>query len=256
MNTTDDLIPHVDILRVRLPLLTREQAIDLLLDRLDRRETTGVCFPDMTMMNLASRDDRLRGLLQGRMLVLNDGAGMSWIARRLGRPFPDDLNGTDLFPQFLDKTPPGTRIYLVGGETPTPEKARETLAKKYPHLEFVGRHHGYFDEEGERTLVREIREASPGLVLVGMGKAQQVHFIDSRLDDPALAGVVWIAVGGLLDRYAGSFKRAPAWMRRMNLEWLHIITQHPHKARRYLLGIPAFLARCIAAQARNGHGCR
>jgi len=39
--------------------------------------------------------------------------------------------------------------------------------------------------------------------------------------------------------------RAPEWLRWWGAEWLFVLWNQPHKARRYLLGNPLFLARVL-----------
>lgn len=253
---TDDAghVDSVDILGVRFPRLTREEALELLLARLLRRETTGVCFPDMSTLNLAAERPAFLRLLQRRMLTLNDGAGLAWAARRLGRPFPANLNGTDLCPRLFQAAPAGTGVYLLGAAPGVAARAQAHLSARFPHLRFPGSHHGYLDLAQEAAVVGELRALRPDIVLIGMGNPLQVEFIDRHRDDPGLAGTLWLAVGGQLDYYGGDLTRAPAWMRRCRLEWLHIVRKQPHKARRYFLGIPRFLSRCLAAELRGAHG--
>ena len=43
----------VDILGIRFPLWSRDEALQHLLVRLRQHQTTGVCFPDMSSMNVA-----------------------------------------------------------------------------------------------------------------------------------------------------------------------------------------------------------
>lgn len=243
----------VDILGVRFPRWQAEEALAWLLSCLSRQESTAVCFPDMSTLNLAARRPSFLALLQRRVYTLNDGAGLAWAARRRGRPFPDNLNGTDLCPRLLAAVPAGTRVYLLGGRPGVAERAAGALASRHPHLALVGHHHGYLGETEEDAVVRELRRQRPQIVLVGMGNPLQVEWIDRHLGDPALRGTLWLAVGGLLDYYGGGLQRAPAWMRRAGLEWLHLVLHQPHKARRYLLGIPQFLLRCLWAGLRGGH---
>jgi N-acetylglucosaminyldiphosphoundecaprenol N-acetyl-beta-D-mannosaminyltransferase len=52
---------------------------------------------------------------------------------------------------------------------------------------------------------------------------------------------VMIGVGGAFDYVAGVVPRAPAWMRRVGLEWLYRLAQEPWRWRRQL-ALPHFVA--------------
>ncbi|MBO0863539.1 MAG: WecB/TagA/CpsF family glycosyltransferase, partial [Mycobacterium sp.] len=54
---------------------------------------------------------------------------------------------------------------------------------------------------------------------------------------------------------AGEVARAPDWMRRARLEWLHRLVLEPHRLfRRYVLGNPTFVFRIIADRFRPATG--
>jgi exopolysaccharide biosynthesis WecB/TagA/CpsF family protein len=248
-----DPIDRVSILQVPIPRLTRSAAVDLLDARLSSGETTAVCFADMSTLNLAANDSSFRDLIRRRFLILNDGAGVAWAARRRRLPFASSLGGTDLVPEFLAKVPAGTRVYVLGGEGSTAADAASTMSRAFPQARFVGSHHGFLDERSEGEVIGAIRTLKPAIVLVAMGNPIQVGFIARHLDDPALAGTLWFAVGGLLEYWAGRLRRAPEWARRVSLEWLFIVSQQPHKVPRYFLGIPRFIGRCLAADALGTH---
>ena len=78
-------------------------------------------------------------------------------------------------------------------------------------------------------MVQAIRQARPELLLVGMGNPRQELFIDRHL--PELGCRVAAGAGGLFDHWAGEIHRAPVWVRRMGLEWCHLLIQQPHKGR-------------------------
>lgn len=244
----------VDVLGVSFPRLLPEAVVQFLLGRLhDGKASTGVCFPDMSTLNLAAERPAFRCLLQSRMVVFNDGAGLSWAARRQGRPLPANLNGTDLVPRLLQAAPAGTAVFLLGAQPGVAARAQESLTARFGHLRFVGSHHGYLDAATEAQVVAQLRELRPQLVLVAMGNPLQIEFIDRYLDDPQLVGTLFLAVGGQLDYYGGTLKRAPEAWRQARLEWLYIVLQQPYKARRYLVGIPQFLLRCLLAERRGTH---
>ncbi|NOZ01369.1 MAG: WecB/TagA/CpsF family glycosyltransferase [Deltaproteobacteria bacterium] len=238
---------------MRFPRMDQDEALSALMDMFAKKKTAGVCFPDMSTMVLTMKDGGFKRLLQKRMRVFNDGAGLAWAARRRGRPFPANLNGTDLCPRFLAALPKGTSVYLIGGQEGLARRARDTLQGRFGHLDFVGAHHGYLDDREEALVLDELRGIKPRVVLVGMGNPIQVEFIDRHLDDPGLEGTMFLAVGGLLNYWAGDLRRAPAWIRKSRLEWLYIVMQQPAKTRRYLFGIPRFLLGCLRADQRAEH---
>jgi N-acetylglucosaminyldiphosphoundecaprenol N-acetyl-beta-D-mannosaminyltransferase len=95
-------------------------------------------------------------------------------------------------------------------------------------------------------VIDAINAAQPELLLVGMGNPRQESWIAAnrgRLRVPLVMGV-----GGLFDYWAGDLDRAPGWMRRLGVEWVHLLARQPRKARRYLLGNPLFLGRVLAAR--------
>lgn len=236
---------------VRFPLLSQDQALRVLSERLRQRATTAVCFPDMSTMNIVADRPAFRDLLARRFLTLNDGAGLALAARLRGTAFPANLNGTDLCPLLFDVAPPGTSVYVLGAAPGVAGRAAAVLAARFPHLGFVGSHHGYLDAAGEAAVIDELRRLRPHLVLVGMGNPLQIEFIDRHVDDPQLEGVMWLAVGGQLDYYGGALQRAPRWVRSLRLEWLHLVRRQPHKLRRYLFGIPRFVTRAVWTEARR-----
>lgn len=243
----------VDVLGVSFPRLDAAEAVQFLLSRIGASASTGVCFPDMSTLNLAAEQPALRRLLQTRMVVFNDGAGLAWAARRQGRPLPANLNGTDLVPRLLQSAPAGTSVFLLGARPGVAARAQALLAARFAHLRFVGSHHGYLDAAAEAAVLEQLRTGRPQIVLVAMGNPLQIEFIDRHLDDPRLAGTLFVAVGGQLDYYGGTLKRAPERWRQARLEWLYIVLQQPYKARRYLVGIPQFLLRCLIAERRGTH---
>lgn len=243
----------VDVLGVRFPRLYGEEAVALLLAKLRSGDSHGVCFPDMSTLNLAVDSPGFRRLLQRRMIVLPDGAGVMWVASWRGKPLPANLNGTDLVPRFFAAAPAGTTVFLLGGPEGVAARTAEQFAARFPHLRFVGSFHGYLTPTDEQQLVATLCELRPQVVLVGMGNPQQVELIDRYLDHPSLRGTLWLAVGGQFDYYGGTLKRAPTWLRKVRLEWLFIVLQQPHKLRRYFVGIPLYLSRCALASLLHSH---
>ena len=76
------------------------------------------------------------------------------------------------------------------------------------------------------------------IILVALGCPKQERLIDTlRADYPK----AWFfGIGISLSFVTGDVKRAPTWIRRLGLEWVHRLLQEPGRlAKRYILvGIP------------------
>lgn len=64
-----------------------------------------------------------------------------------------------------------------------------------------------------------------------------------------------IGLGGSLDGFAGTVKRAPKWMIRCNLEWLYRLIKEPRRLGR-MMRLPKFVRACKKQRRREGkhHG--
>jgi len=62
-----------------------------------------------------------------------------------------------------------------------------------------------------------------------------------------------IGVGALLDFLAGTVPRAPVWMQRMKLEWLHRLLLEPRRLwKRYIVFTPALILQAVLERLRRG----
>jgi N-acetylglucosaminyldiphosphoundecaprenol N-acetyl-beta-D-mannosaminyltransferase len=225
---------------------TSGEALALLQDALAGRRPPSTCyFVNAHTLELASADTRYRSVLRSADLVFGDGTGVRWAVRLShGLRLRDNVNGTDLVPALLSTSQPRRlRFFLLGAAPGAIERAAEAARSLFPDWELAGFHHGYLDAEASSRALDRIARAGPDLLLVGMGNPLQELWIDEhrkRLEVPLCIGV-----GGLFDYWAGDLDRAPAWMRRLGIEWLHLMWRQPRKVRRYLVGGPFFLARVL-----------
>ncbi|MEZ4716582.1 MAG: WecB/TagA/CpsF family glycosyltransferase [Caldilineaceae bacterium] len=61
---------------------------------------------------------------------------------------------------------------------------------------------------------------------------------------------VAMGVGGAFDFVAGVTRRAPRWLQRLGLEWLHRLLREPWRWRR-MLKLPVFVALVVQDRARH-----
>lgn len=226
-----------------MAVLTRDAAAGLLEQRIRERSPVRLAFVNAHLANMACDDARIHGALSG-FLLLNDGAGINIASRLLhGRAFPDNLNGTDFTPFFLDRCSTSLDVFLLGARPSVLARAAKVFAGRWPRHRLVGYQDGFFSEAEEGRVVDVIRKARPHLVLVGMGNGIQERWVKRLVPEIALSA--W-GVGALFDFLAGEVRRAPLWMRWLGAEWVYRLVLEPRRLwRRYLLGNPKFLFRVL-----------
>ena len=237
----------LSILGVDITDVTRQRAIELLAELIRQHDghTRSVFFVNTHTLNLAAADDPFRGVLNAADYVFGDGTGVRWASRLRGARVRDNLCGTDLVPALFRATAGrGHRYFLLGADGNTIHRAAAYAQDTLSGWTQAGYHHGYLNNaELTAHAIRRINQAAPDLLLVGMGNPVQEHWIHAHRHQ--LEVPLCMAVGGLFGYWAGELRRAPLWLRRCGSEWLGILLQQPHKARRYLLGNPLFLIRIL-----------
>lgn len=209
-----------------------------------------LAFANSHLVNLAFEDPGLSGMLSC-FLVLPDGIGVDLGARILyGQPFPANLNGTDFIPALLRSTVVPLRVGLLGARPGVADRAAEAMRRFAPQHGYTVCAHGFFAAEDEPQVLTRLEAERLDLLLVAFGNPRQEQWIAGRLDHRHAR--VAAGVGALFDFLAGEVPRAPAWVRRMRLEWAFRLMQEPSRLwRRYVVGNPRFLARIMVQKWRG-----
>lgn len=228
---------------------TRDDAVDMLQNCILNRIPVRLAFVNANLANMAYEDVSLQSMLRN-FVLLNDGTGVNLASRLLyGKSFPENLNGTDFAPYFLDHCQQPLSIFLLGARQCTVAKAAQVIAQRWPRHNVAGYHHGYFSLAEKDRVTELIRIAKPNLILVGMGNGLQESWCERLISDGFLSA--W-AVGGLFDFLADESLRAPLWMRRLGIEWVHCLILNPRrKWRRYVLGNPTFIMRILQRRSAS-----
>lgn len=172
----------------------------------------------------------MRRLFVSADLVSPDGQPMVAISRFLCKsPLPERVATTDLFDYVAERAAQrGLRFYLLGGDPEVNEKATKAAKRKFPNLDILGNHHGYFGPNEETAIVEQIARLSPDILWIGMGVPREQEFVLRRIDQLSGVGVIK-TTGGLFDFIAERVKRAPDWMQRAGLEWAWRLAQEPSR---------------------------
>ncbi|MDY6901217.1 MAG: WecB/TagA/CpsF family glycosyltransferase [Cyanobacteriota bacterium] len=189
--------------------------------------------------------------LQSAEITNCDGMGILKAISFMGLDLPVDyrVSYTLLMPKILENCNQNEfSVFLLGGKPQILQDAIDNLKLKYPKANFSG-HHGYFDKEdpeANETIVEQINQFQPNILIVGMGMPIQEYWVQKyrhRLR------VNTIMVGGaIIDRMAGMVSDCPRFISDSGFEWLYRLVREPKRlAARYLLGNSAFALQIVLA---------
>lgn len=158
-----------------------------------------------------------------------DGQSLVYASRMTSNPIPERVATTDFFHDAAKAAEEaGLKFYFLGATPDNVKIAVEAIQTLYPRLKIVGYRNGYFKQNEEAAIIKEVVKSGADVLWVGLGVPRQEAFVLRHKQ--ALKGVGWVKTcGGLFDYFNPSLKRAPAWMRKSGLEWLFRTIQEPRK---------------------------
>lgn len=219
----------------------------------DARETHYVCAADVNSIMQAQRNIAHLQALQDADMVLPDGTPLVWVARARGQRLMRRVSGPDIMLQLCeDGVNKGWRHYFYGGADGVADELARGFQRRFPGFLVAGTHAPPFrvlSPKEQADDLDRINASRAHIVWVGLGCPKQEIWM--REHASRLKGAVVIGVGAAFDFHGGRIPRAPLWMRRNGLEWLHRLGCEPARLwRRYLVLGPEFLARATVETFR------
>jgi N-acetylglucosaminyldiphosphoundecaprenol N-acetyl-beta-D-mannosaminyltransferase len=211
-----------------------DDAIEEICRRIEQKRRTHILFINAAKIAKYHREPQLREVVDRADLLLADGVPVVWASRLLRRALPGRVNGTDLMDAMIATAAErGYRVFLLGARPEVVAKTAEVFKSRHPNLQIAGMRSGYFTDQESAAVVQEINASGADLLLIGMSTPRKEFWVDQNLSQLKVS--VAQGVGGSFDVTAGVVERAPVWMQRSGLEWLHRLLQEPGRMwRRYL----------------------
>lgn len=205
---------------------------------------------------VSTTDIDFQAALSGADILLPDGAGIVLAARILREPIEERVAGTEFFIGLTTKAQEqsGLRYFFLGATDYVLQQITERLRKEFPKVEVVGTFSppfkDKFSEEENVAMIERINQCRPDVLWVGMTAPKQEKWIFAnrhRLKVPLVG-----AIGAVFDFYAGTRKRAAAWVRNLGLEWLPRLLREPKRLfYRNLVSSPLFLFMVLREKFRR-----
>jgi N-acetylglucosaminyldiphosphoundecaprenol N-acetyl-beta-D-mannosaminyltransferase len=255
-NNQSSIINHQSLTILSTPVHAVTMADTLVLVRQFMAEPRlhQICTTNPEFVMAAQKDDDFRRVLHAADLCLPDGIGLvvasRWLGRQLGQlPLPERVPGSELVYHLAELcAQEGWRLFLLGAAPGVAEEAAAIFRAKYPDLIIAGTYAGSPAPAENEAIVQCINDSRAEMLFVAYGAPRQDKWIARNRG--ALPTVrVAIGVGGSLDFVTGKSIRAPRWMQKLGLEWLHRLVKEPWRWRR-MLALPRFVLAVVV----RGHG--
>lgn len=194
------------------------------------------------IMILASRPESGLAFAHGKAwLRLNDSRVLAALHRRIAGASVPIAAGSDITQRLLDSViQPADPITVIGGGPLLLPALREKFG-----LERVVQHEppmGFINlPEARAAAIRFVQEHPARFVFVATGAPRSEILLAAMQEAGGVTGV-GLAIGSGLLFTVGLTRRAPAWMQRWSLEWLHRAWSEPMRlGRRYAQDLPPLL---------------
>jgi N-acetylglucosaminyldiphosphoundecaprenol N-acetyl-beta-D-mannosaminyltransferase len=192
-----------------------------------------VVTPNVDHTVLLQQNDGLRKSYEDAHLVLADGQPIVWASRLLRQPLPERVPGSELVPALFDSfnQSGALKVFLLGAMPGVGALAAAKMKQRWPNIQTVGVYSppmGFENDPDECNYVLgRIALCQPDLVIVGLGAPKQevwVHRYHRQLNTKAV-----LCAGATIDFLAGQQKRAPVWMQKTGIEWVHRMCSQPRR---------------------------
>ncbi len=246
---------RVKILGVPVDFVNQREAMAIFKNLMETEGCSLIVTPNSEIVVNATKNEELYHILSGADLIIPDGIGLVYASKIMGKPLSERVTGIDFLEKiilYLAET--NQSIYFLGSkpgqgaEKSIAEQAADKICEKYPNLKVAGTHHGYFKENEELELVENINQSGADFLCVALGSPKQEAFVERHRE--RLKPKAAIGVGGSLDVWSGTLKRAPEFYQKHGLEWLYRFVQEPARYKR-MGALPVFMVRVLMDKAKG-----
>jgi len=233
----------VSLCGIHIHRFTEESCIEHILAESAANRGGWVVTVNLDHLYRLENDTSYLDLVKQADVVVADGMPLIWAAKLQRTPLPGRVAGSSLIRSLSAAAAAQSKsVFYLGGDPGTADATAVALQSLHPSLVVAGTYcppFGFEQKQSElNDIVAALTTTKPDIIFVALGSPKQERLIHQLRDQMPQAW--WLGVGISFSFVAGNVKRAPVWIQRLGLEWIHRLCQEPRRlARRYLLeGIP------------------
>lgn len=232
-----------NILGVPIDIVNYEGAFDIFKDLLHKENCSMIVTPNSEIVMNASKDENLKNIIKESDLCIPDGIGLIYASKIHNLGLTERVTGVDFMYKILKYCNDEKKsIYILGGKPKVAEMACKNIKNKFSSIDIKGFGDGYFKSEDEINIIENINRLKPDILFVALGAPRQemwIHKYKTKLNVKVAMGV-----GGSVDIWAGTVKRAPQIYQRLGIEWFYRLIKEPWRYKR-MLALPKFMIKVL-----------
>jgi N-acetylglucosaminyldiphosphoundecaprenol N-acetyl-beta-D-mannosaminyltransferase len=216
-------------------------------DELDRHRPRSFVFLNPHSVVIAEQEPAFRNAIVSADGIFCDGVGLSLAGLLLNRRRAARIDGFEFFVALsreLSARKLG-RVFFLGG---TDELLANLVGKYRGEFAGIPAVSGYappyrneFGSAELEVMAQRISAYQADIVWVGLGSPKQEKVLFELTQRCGGLGC-GVAIGAAFDFYAGRIPYAPAWIRRMGLQWVYRLALEPTRLwKRTVVSSPIFL---------------
>lgn len=121
---------------------------------------------------------------------------------------------------------PEKKIFALGGTEDINKLAINSLISDFKKINAKGRN-GYFNESDELSIVKEINEYAPDVLLIGISSPIKERFF-YKWKSELNVGII-VPCGGMIDVLAKKTKLTPLWIKKLGFAMVYRVVQEPKR---------------------------
>ncbi|WP_308872824.1 WecB/TagA/CpsF family glycosyltransferase [Thiothrix subterranea] len=132
-------------------------------------------------------------------------------------------------------------LFIIGATDDDLDYFKKTLIHRFPKLNIVGMHNGYFDVSNLDTInniKKKIIETETNFILVGMGGIKQEIFTNQMTD---LTNITVFTCGAFISQTRKSTNYFPKILKTLHLRWVIRFIREPKIIRRVISSYPQLI---------------
>jgi N-acetylglucosaminyldiphosphoundecaprenol N-acetyl-beta-D-mannosaminyltransferase len=231
--------------------LDHDRTANILLSSFESGLGGRMIFVNVDVALRVERRPELADVIVRADLVLADGMPLVWTSRLQRTPLPERVAGSSMLIMLCRlAAEKNIGVLLIGGRPGSGESAVQRLSEANPglHISWFTPPYGFEDNPTQCAEIdATIQAFGRCLCFVGLGFPKQERLMQILND--RFPECWFIATGGSID-FVAEGSRAPSWMQKSGLEWLHRLGREPKRlGRRYLVDDLPFALKLLMTSA-------